>query len=88
MDTNNEVVASISPEIAIDQRLPFYSGGLGVVEGDSARTAPKMGYNMVFVSLLAREGYYDQYIDENKMGIRYVRWEREQILNKMTIWPD
>ncbi|OGF72982.1 hypothetical protein A3E06_03305 [Candidatus Giovannonibacteria bacterium RIFCSPHIGHO2_12_FULL_44_42] len=78
MDTNNEVVASISPEIAIDQRLPFYSGGLGVVEGDSARTAPKMGYNMVFVSLLAREGYYDQYIDENKMGIRYVRWEREQ----------
>ena len=78
MDTNNEVVASISPEIAIDQRLPFYSGGLGVVEGDSARTAPKLGCNMVFVSLLAREGYYDQYIDEDKMGIWYVRWGREQ----------
>ena len=78
MELNDGVVASISPEIAIDQRLPFYSGGLGVVVGDAARTAPKMGYQMVFVSLLARAGYYDQYIDGDKMGIRYVHWDRER----------
>lgn len=78
VDINNDgVVAFFTPEIAIDQRLPFYSGGLGVVAGDAARTAKRIGLSMVFVTILPREGYYDQYIDGDKMGIRYVRWERE-----------
>lgn len=82
MDENNGngngVIAFFTPEIAIDQKLPFYSGGLGVVSGDIARTAKRLNMPMVVVSLLPREGYYKQGVESDKMTISYERWENEK----------
>ncbi|MBI2023422.1 alpha-glucan family phosphorylase [Candidatus Giovannonibacteria bacterium] len=86
-NNGNGVVAYFSPEFGIDQQLPIYSGGLGLLAASLAKSFREMNIPVVVVSVLAREGYYDQYVEEFtndkgetdfKMGIRYKRWEREE----------
>jgi glycogen phosphorylase len=56
-------VAYFSMEIAIWPEMPTYSGGLGILAGDTARTAADLGLPMVFVTLVSREGYLRQVLD-------------------------
>ncbi|MBX3707527.1 MAG: alpha-glucan family phosphorylase [Pseudomonadales bacterium] len=56
-------IAYFSMEIALDARMPTYSGGLGVLAGDTLRTAADLGVPMVAVSLLHRRGYFRQVLD-------------------------
>ena len=74
-------IAFFTPEIAVDNSLYTYSGGLGVFAGGFLIAACKMGLPVVGVTLLPRQGYYDQYLNENqKMGVRYVNRTYEGIL--------
>jgi starch phosphorylase len=57
-------VAYVSMEIAIAAELPTYSGGLGVLAGDLVRAAADASLPMVGITLLYREGYFRQRIDE------------------------
>lgn len=57
------VVAYFSMEIGIDAAIPTYSGGLGVLAGDTLRAAADMGIPMVGVSLLYWKGYFRQHLD-------------------------
>lgn len=61
---NGSIVAYFSMEIAIDPRLPTYSGGLGVLAGDTLRAAADLGLRMVGITLLHRKGYFRQHLDE------------------------
>ncbi len=56
-------IAYFSMEIALAPNLPTYSGGLGVLAGDTVRTAADLGIPMVAVCLLHRLGYFRQTID-------------------------
>src|SRR5579859_2299628 len=56
-------IAYFSMEIALRPDVHTYSGGLGVLAGDSARSAADLELPMVFVSLLSRTGYVRQEID-------------------------
>jgi glycogen phosphorylase len=56
-------IAYFSMEIALQQGLPTYSGGLGVLAGDTIRSAADMKVPMVAVSLVYRTGYFFQRID-------------------------
>ena len=58
-------VAYFSMEIAIDSSIPTYSGGLGVLAGDTIRGAADLGVPMVGVTLLHRKGYVRQSISEH-----------------------
>lgn len=58
----NVPVAYFSMEIAIDPLLPTYSGGLGVLAGDTIRAAADLSIPMVAVTLLHRKGYVKQSI--------------------------
>lgn len=62
MESRNEHVAYFSMEIAIDPDIPTFSGGLGVLAGDTIRSAADLGVPMVAVSLLHRKGYFYQRI--------------------------
>ncbi len=55
-------VAYLSMEIALDPRLPTYSGGLGVLAGDTLRSAADLGLSMCAVTLVHRNGYFHQEI--------------------------
>ena len=50
-------------EIGLDPALPTYSGGLGVLAGDTLRAAADLGLPMVGVSLIHRRGYFRQRLD-------------------------
>lgn len=52
--------AYFSMEIAIDPAIPTYSGGLGVLAGDTIRSAADLELPLVGVTLLHREGYFRQ----------------------------
>jgi len=64
-------IAYFSMEIGIDERIRTYSGGLGVLAGDTIRSAADLKVPMVAVTLLYRKGYFRQKLDPDG-------WQREE----------
>ncbi len=62
METNPQI-AYFSMEIALDESIPTYSGGLGILAGDTLRAAADAGLPVVGVTLVYHRGYYEQTID-------------------------
>ncbi len=56
-------VAYFSMEIALEPALPTYSGGLGVLAGDTLRSAADLALPVVGVTLAHRRGYFRQHLD-------------------------
>ena len=59
------LVAYFSMEIAIRPEMPTYSGGLGVLAGDTLRSAADLGIPLAAFSLIHRKGYFQQHLDPN-----------------------
>jgi starch phosphorylase len=57
-------IAYFSPEFALSETLPQYSGGLGVLAGDHLKAASDRRLPLAGVGLLYREGFFHQAIDE------------------------
>ena len=70
METDN-IIAYFSIEIALEVGMPTYSGGLGVLAGDTVRTAADLNLPMVAVTLLHRQGYFYQRLDAHG-------WQQEE----------
>jgi starch phosphorylase len=45
-------------EVGLDPSMPTYSGGLGILAGDTLRAAADLGLPMIGVTLLHRQGYF------------------------------
>ncbi len=77
-------VAYFSMEVGLDSSMPTYSGGLGILAGDTLRAAADLGLPMVGVTLLHRKGYFRQSLDargnqtESPAG-----WNYEEALEPM-----
>jgi starch phosphorylase len=56
-------VAYFSCEFGLDESLPIYSGGLGVLAGDHLKSASDLGVPLVGIGLFYREGYFRQQLD-------------------------
>jgi starch phosphorylase len=61
--TDERVIAYFSMEIALEVGMPTYSGGLGVLAGDTIRSAADLRMPLVAVTLLYRKGYFRQQLD-------------------------
>jgi len=57
-------IAYFSMEIALDPSIPTYSGGLGILAGDTLRSAADAELPMVALTLVYRKGYFRQHLDE------------------------
>ncbi len=57
-------IAYFSMEIALDEAIPTYSGGLGILAGDTVRAAADLRLPMIAMSLIHRKGYFHQRVDE------------------------
>jgi len=55
-------VAYFSAEFGLHESLPIYSGGLGVLSGDHTKSASDLGIPFIGISLLYRNGYFQQHI--------------------------
>jgi len=60
---NHRTIAYFSMEIGLVTEMPTYSGGLGVLAGDTVRAAADLKVPMVAVTLLHRKGYFYQRLD-------------------------
>jgi glycogen phosphorylase len=57
------LVAYFSMEIAIEPGMPTYSGGLGMLAGDTLRSAADLGVPLVAFTLAHRKGYFQQHLN-------------------------
>jgi starch phosphorylase len=58
-------------EIGLEVEIPTYSGGLGILAGDTIRAAADLQVPMVAMTLLHRKGYFYQRLDATG-------WQREE----------
>lgn len=84
-DTSPRKIAHFSMEVGIGAQIPTYSGGLGVLAGDTIRAAADLKVPMVAVTLLHRKGYFYQRLDDNGwQSEEPVEWVVEDFLTEMT----
>lgn len=79
--TDTERIAYFSMEIGLTTEIPTYSGGLGVLAGDTIKSAADMKLPMVAVTLLSRKGYFKQSFSKEGWQVEEpVQWEPEEML--------
>lgn len=79
-------IAYFSAEIGISSSLPTYSGGLGVLAGDHIKAAADIGLPMCAITLLYKEGYFKQRIDdEGNQTETYPRFDPDPLLEKCNL---
>jgi len=77
-------IAYFSMEIALESAIPTYSGGLGVLAGDTIRSAADLQVPMVAISLLHRAGHFHQRFDATGWQREEpVEWKVEEFLAEM-----
>lgn len=59
------LVATFSAEFGLHESIPIYSGGLGVLAGDTIKSCSELGLPSVGISLLYRHGYFSQYLNSD-----------------------
>jgi len=79
--TKAPTIAYFSMEIALDPNMPTYSGGLGMLAGDTLRSAADLGAALVAVTLVYRKGYFRQCLDPSGQQTEQPQqWEPERTL--------
>jgi glycogen phosphorylase len=85
-DLRGRTIAYFSMEIGLDTPLPTYSGGLGVLAGDTLRSAADLGLPMIGVTLLYRKGYFTQHLDaQGAQTESPAEWKPEDVLEPMSV---
>lgn len=69
--TREPKIAYFSMEIGVHNDIPTYSGGLGVLAGDTIRSGADLKLPMVAVTLLSRKGYFTQDIDQTGRQVEH-----------------
>lgn len=83
---NEPKIAYFSMEIGLRDDIPTFSGGLGVLAGDTIKSAADLNLPLVAVTLISRRGYFRQVIDEKgRQREEPVKWEPSVL---MTTEPD
>jgi len=80
----HRAIAYFTMEIGLDVGMPTYSGGLGVLAGDTIRSAEDLQVPLVAVTLLHRQGYFYQRLDS--AGRQYeepAAWVVEDFLTEL-----
>jgi starch phosphorylase len=73
-------------EVGLDPRIPTYSGGLGVLAGDTLRSAADLHVPTVGVTLLHRRGYFRQKLEPS--GLQFespVSWNPSDMLEPLPV---
>jgi glycogen phosphorylase len=80
----SQIIAYFSMGIGLESSLPTYSGGLGMLAGDTIRSAADMGIPLLAVTLLYRKGYFTQRIDAGGwQQEKPVEWRPEKFLEEL-----
>ncbi|MEK7835315.1 MAG: alpha-glucan family phosphorylase, partial [Pseudomonadota bacterium] len=81
---HGDLIAYFCAEFGFHESLPIYSGGLGILAGDHCKAASDLALPFVGVSLLYRQGYFSQTIDnEGRQHALYA----DADFDDLPIWP-
>jgi starch phosphorylase len=84
--TVEPMIAYFSMEIGVKNDIPTYSGGLGILAGDTIKSAADLNLPVVAVTLITRKGYFNQEIDsEGRQTEKPVVWDPAKY---MTLQPE
>ena len=78
-ENKNDIIAYFSAEYGLDQTIPIYSGGLGILSGDHLKSASDLGLPLVGIGLLYKNGYFNQIIDRN--GVQLTEYYNIELEN-------
>lgn len=76
-----EAVAYFSMEYGLKDALPLYSGGLGVLAGDSLKSASDLHIPMISIGILWKEGYFTQKIINGEQEYAPQVWDPNNVEN-------
>ena len=62
-NNKEDLIAYFSAEYGLDEIVPIYSGGLGILSGDHLKSASDLGLPFVAIGLLYKNGYFHQRIN-------------------------
>jgi starch phosphorylase len=83
--TSDAKIAYFSMEIGLRTEMPTYSGGLGVLSGDTLRAAADLGTPIVAVTLLYRQGFFRQHLAADGSQTETMpTWEPERFLEPVS----
>lgn len=77
---NNIKIAYFSAEIGIDEKIKTYSGGLGILAGGTIKAMADLNVPFCAVTLLYKNGYFKQKIENNIQIELDDKWDYENIL--------
>ena len=79
--TKEPTIAYFSMEIGVHNDIPTYSGGLGVLAGDTIRSGADLKLPMIAVTLMSRRGYFIQELDSAGRQVEHpVAWDPAQYM--------
>ncbi len=81
--TAEPMIAYFSMEIGVKNDIPTYSGGLGILAGDTIKSAADLELPLIAVTLITRKGYFNQELDS--MGWQHERPVAWDPANYMTL---
>ena len=74
-------IAYFSMEIGLNAKIPTYSGGLGILAGDTLKSCADQHVPTVAITLVSRKGYFHQRINEEGYQIEDdVSWSLDDFL--------
>ena len=80
--TSEPKIAYFSMEIGLRSDIHTYSGGLGVLAGDTIKSASDLKLPVVAVTLLSKKGYFRQEIDKNGIQKEYpYSWDPSKVMS-------
>ena len=79
---DEQKIAYFSMEIGLINEVPTYSGGLGVLAGDTIRSSADLKLPLVAVTLVSKKGYFKQEITKDGWQIEHPQeWDPSQFMN-------
>ncbi|MFT3931096.1 MAG: alpha-glucan family phosphorylase [Spongiibacteraceae bacterium] len=79
-----ERIAYFTMEIALESSIPTYAGGLGILAGDTVRSAADLQVPLVAVSLVSQSGYFRQELTDQGSQLEYPDpWDPSQRLRRL-----
>ncbi len=85
----NAEIAYFSPEFGVSEKLPQYSGGLGILAGDHLKAASDLDLPLVALGLFYRDGFFHQSIANQRQREHYERHDPRSLgLEQMGVIVD
>lgn len=85
MTTHECGIAYFSMEVGLESAMPTYSGGLGILAGDTLRAAADLSLPLVAMTLVHRSGYFFQHLDDQGQQTEQpVQWPIHDFLQPLS----